>query len=181
MKSFPIAFFLLCLVVTACSTAPVDTNDDNWPENIPPREYFTDYYENDHDNRKVISEKSYLRWIHRFYFGWQLHKQGWLQATDELVQTLNTEEERQKALETALLIGKRVSPEWAKDKRHRVINTRHLIIWGNALNESIIQKEQQKILDKILNDVNTLLEKKISPRDIAANRYYEYESFGENF
>ena len=181
MKFFPIVFLLSCLAITGCSRTPIDTNDEKWSQHIPPREYFTHHYENDLDNRAAMSEESYLRWIHRFYFGWQLHKQGWLQASDELVQTLKTGEERKKARETALLIGKRVSAEWAKHKRHRVINTRHLIIWGNALNESIVQKEQQKILDKILNDVNTLLKKKIRPQDIAANRYYEYESFGENF
>jgi hypothetical protein len=177
MKDYALALLSL-LILSACST--IDLAND-WPDNIPPRSYYVDYYKRDAKHQKIVSEQEYLIWIHRFYFGWELYRRGWLQATDELVATIYKLEAKNDAREKALLIGKLVSAEWAKESNHRVINTRHLSIWGNSLTESIIRGEQLKTLDEILTDVNDLLAGKLKPADIKIDRYYVVEAFPDNF
>lgn len=167
--------------LAACSTTQRNLSQPNWPEQLPPLSYFTDYYAQDPEHQEVLSESGYLNWIKRFYLGWELYRRGWLQATDELVATLDDPEDKRIARERAEEIGRLVSPEWAKARNYRVINTRHLTIWGNALNKSMVKQEQLIMLDKILSDVKILLDRKLQPKDIASNRYYEPESFGGNF
>ncbi len=170
-------FFIFTLAfLTSCATIK-PTSD--WHQDIPPRPYFIDYYEANVTDKDILSQNDYLIWIHRFYFGWELYARGWIKSTEALSKTLDNHDDSQLAKEKALLLGSIVSPEWAKSKGDRVINTRHLNIWGNVLNESIVRKEQLIILDKILFDVNALLEKKIRPRDITFNRYYKVEEFGD--
>jgi len=111
-------------------------------------------------------------WVNRFYYGWTLYRRGWVRATNELTASLSDPEDKQHALDMMFTIGKQVSAEWAKNKRHRVINTKHLSIWGNSLNQSVVKKEQLYILDRILEDVNLLLAQEIQPKDVDTHRYY---------
>ena len=179
--SFSSVLFASLVLLTACSSTPTHLGADSWPENLPPKSYFIARYQQDPRQQDISSQENYLLWIKRFYFGWELYGRGWLKATRELVETLPNDDDKKEAKKKSLLIAKRVAPEWAKDRRYRVINTRHLIIWGNALNESTVKKEQLLILDRILEDVNTLLDRKIQPGDIASNRYYQPDAFGDNF
>jgi hypothetical protein len=80
-----------------------------------------------------------------------------------------------------ITIGNLVAPEWAKSKGYRVINTHHLSVWGNTINQSIVENEQLEILDQILTDINALLDRKIKPADITPDRYYQLDTFGEDF
>ncbi|MEM7617528.1 MAG: hypothetical protein AAF195_04020 [Pseudomonadota bacterium] len=169
---------VLFLSLSACSTLPLDSN---WPDTIPQRSYFIDYYNQDRKHRQVVNQDEYLKWIHRFYFGWELYRRGWLQATDELVATINDSQQKAIAKEKSLLIGKLVAPEWAKNRAYRVINTKHIAIWGNAISESIVRGEQLAILDKILDDVTDLLARNIQPKEISKSRYYLLENFGDDF
>jgi len=163
---------LMLLLVTACS---ITTYTDIWPENIPSRNYFTHYYAQDKAHQNVLSQDDYLTWVHRFYFGWKLYKRGWLQTTDELKKTLSTVPEQQLAAQKMYELGRLVAPEWAKNTRYRVINTRHISIWGVSLTESINQGEQLMMLDSISRDVDALLAGTLQPRDIDYDRYYQYE------
>jgi hypothetical protein len=164
-------------MISACATAP---NHQHWPKDIPPKKLFTDHYQQDIPHQNVLSEQEYLTWVHRFYYGWELYKRGWMLATQELEDSLENPQEKQKARNTMRQIGELIAPEWAKNKRHRIINTRHLNIWGNTINESIVQKEQLKILSKILTDVKALRQKQIMPDSILTNRYYPEKPFASN-
>jgi len=173
-----IAFGILFL--TSCSMAP---GKDQWPTNIPPRSYFVEYYSRDIPHQAILNEEDYLTWVHRFYFGWELYGRGWLQATQELVDSLKTPKDKQYAQRVMLKVGALIAPEWAKNKRFRVINIGHISIWGNSLNDAIVRKEQLQTLDKIHKDVQALLQKKITPSVIDYDRYFKQEAFGniENF
>jgi hypothetical protein len=177
------SIFLLTLLITSGCSSLQDKprHDFGWPKDLPTKEYFVQYYYDDANQQQASTLETYLLWVKRFYLGWELYQRGWLQATDELVESIAEPGDKIQAQEKAFAIGKLVAAEWAKDKRFRVINTRHLSIWGNALNESTLKDEQLLILDQILNDASTLLERGIQPRDIVANRYYEPEPFAENF
>lgn len=176
MKRLLVAYFIFS-VLTGCTT--VQQNTSHWSDELPPRAYFENYYARDTEHQAVTSLNEYLLWIQRFYFGWEFYSRGWLQTTNELLETLTNEDEKQYARERSLLIAKLISAEWAKNKNYRVINTRHLVIWGEAVNRSIEKKEQIKILDRILVDVNDLLCEQIEPKMIADNRYYETPAFGD--
>jgi hypothetical protein len=180
MKSIN-ALLVSIVFLSACSSFDAKQKQDNWPAGLPAKEHFIAYYYHDRKQQEASTLDGYLMWVKRFYLGWELYRKGWLQATHELVETIDIPDEKLRAREKAFAIGKLVSAEWAKDKGHRVINTRHLSIWGNALNESTLQEEQLRMLDKILDDASTLLERKMQPRDIVQTRYYEAEPFGDNF
>lgn len=170
------AFLLIIIasMLAACSSAP---NKDNWSTEIPQRSYFTDYYAQDPANQEMISQHEYLTWIHRFYFGWELYSRGWLQATDELAASLKTPEDKQSGREKMLGIGALISPEWAKNRNHRVINLRHINIWGNAINAAMVRKEQLTVLNLIRKDIDQLLARTMLPKDITSSRYHEEKPF----
>ena len=180
MKLQTLLLLSLLYLLSACSTTSHHSDPYIWPDNIPPRQYFVDYYHNS-SVVEIQSESDYLLWVRRFYFGWELYKKGWLKATKELVKTLKTTDGQIVAREKALAIGRLVSAEWAQNAKYRVINTRHLNIWGNALNESITNKEQLLMLDRILEDVKALLGGVVQPKDIAYTRYYEIDTFEVDF
>lgn len=170
---------LIVIIVTlgllsACSTL----SKLDWTEKLPPKAYFIQHHSEDTNPRKVVTQDQYLIWVHRFYFGWSFYPRGWTQTTEELIETLATPQEKQQAAELMFDIAKQVSPEWAKDSSYRVINTRHLSIWGNALNESVSTKQQISLLIDIQKDVKALLNRDISPKAITSSRYFEDEEFG---
>ncbi len=175
-------FFRMTIVsllgmLVACSSTPRHTV---WPVELPPKQYFVTYYQQDPDFQKITKLDTYLLWIRRFYFGWDFYRRGWLQATDELTATLNTHEEKVKGKRLMLAIGAKISAEWAKDRTLRVINTRHMIIWGNALNNSMVKKQQFSVLSLVKNDVESLLKREIKPKEIITSRYYNPEPFANN-
>ena len=99
--------------------------------------------------------------------------------------SVTVEEQKTIALDKLYLMGQLVSAEWAKESGYRVINTRHLSIWGNALKRSTEEGNQIAIIDILLNDVNNLLEGDLTPSEIKKKRYqkedYEEEPFGGEF
>lgn len=171
---------LLALAITSCSTT---TNKNHWSSGIPAKQFFIDYHNKDPEHQAVLKQQDYLLWVHRFYFGWELYRRGWIKATDELTTSLQRNEDQQKAKQLMFHIGTLVAPEWAKNKNFRLINTRHLSIWGNTLNTSVVKKEQLLILSRIKTDAELLLNQQISPQSITADRYYPQKAFdiADNF
>lgn len=169
---------VLSLSLFSCSTL---YKNSSWPSPLPPKYYFIDYYSYDKEHQKVLSLESYLVWIQRFYLGWKFYDRGWLKVTNEVSTTLKNKEDKKKSKEIMLKMGNRIAPEWAKNYQYRVINTRHLGIWGNAINQSIVNSEQLIILEKINRDVDALLDRTITPTDIADDRYYSVEDFDIDF
>jgi hypothetical protein len=174
MKLSSYTLCLATLLIASCSSAP---NKDQWPNSLPSRAFFTDYYARDIANQQAITEHTYLTWIHRFYFGWELYSRGWLQATEEFEDSMKIAKDKPIAKRLMLETGRRIAPEWAKNKQHSVITTRHIVIWGNSINASIVNKNQMDTLTKIFNDVNALLERRMQPKEIIAERYYVTQAF----
>ncbi len=164
----------LLAMLFSCSSLP---NEQSWSDDIPTVNYFLDKYTEDKAHQEALSQRDYLMWVHRFYYGWALYKRGWIQATQELNETLDTEQEKQLATDLMTQIGQLVAPEWAKNKDYRVINTRHLSIWGNTINTSVTKNQQISTLYSILADVNALLEKRINKQVITPERYFAQVPF----
>ncbi|MBX2807928.1 MAG: hypothetical protein KTR20_04780 [Cellvibrionaceae bacterium] len=174
----PVTLLLILLCLSSCTVTPAGKS---WPTEIPPKAYFTAYYAQDPAHQKITTEANYLKWIKRFYFGWELYGRGWLQTTRELMETLETEQEQMNASQLMAEIGRLISAEWAKDGKHRVINTRHVSIWGNTLNDAIDRKEALIILKRLMKDVKALLAREITPNDITAERYYPQDNADDFF
>ena len=179
MKFF-ISTSLIILFLSACA-AQQRTAKAYWPSELPAEDYFLEYYANAPEHQQAMETDEYLLWVKRFYLGWELYRPGWLEASKNLVATVSSEEEKRVAQQKTQLIGQLVAPEWAKENKYRLINSRHLVVWGNALNESISSNQQIAMLDKILNDIEVLLDRRLAPNEIAANRYYQVDSFGDDF
>ncbi len=175
-----VLLFIAWLSLSACSLLSRHTGED-WPRGLPPQEYYVDYYNQDPANKEAISLSQYLLWVRRLYLGWELYNSGWLELSGNLANTIEDTQQRELAKQKLATMGRIVSPEWAKHKKFSTIKTRHLIVWGNALNESPEHNEQLKIIDQVLADANLLITGKISAADIRADRYYVQKSFEDDF
>ena len=173
-----LSFVLLSALLTGCANS-VRHTDSEWPSSLPPKDYFVSYYLEDEENQEVCTLDEYLTWINRFYFGWEFYRRGWLQATNELVDSVHNPAHREAVRSRSLLVGKLVSSEWAKDRNHRFINTGHLSVWGNAIVNSMENQEQLSMLDKVLADIALLQSGQLQPSDIHERRYFDTVAFDD--
>ena len=157
----------LTLVLSSCSSF------GPWPGGAADRDYFEALYAEDEANQALQEEADYLYWIRRFYNGLNLVP-GWNQASRQLL--ARVEEEQQAEVSDRLdILGRDIASEWAKDNRVRLINTRMVNIWRQALMEAIAQDDLLPFLDVLEADVNALLSGSLDGDDIYFERYYEDE------
>ena len=81
-------FILLISVISGCATNKIQ--DPNWPNELPPRAYFLDQYQQDLTNQKTQNQEEYLTWIVRFYKGSDLYPNGWNNITQDIVLKLKS-------------------------------------------------------------------------------------------
>jgi hypothetical protein len=156
-------------MVSSCVRAPVKPIE--WPVDVPPLSYYEKIYEQDEDNREIQPKDKYLTWVIRFYKGWKLYEHGWHSTTQNILYSVEDASKKAR-METKLShLGKLISAEWAKDSPDRLIRSRELSIWGQALLASIDQKNEESLVDLVTRDVTCLLTGKLEPDRIALNRY----------
>jgi hypothetical protein len=165
-----IAIISLALLFAGCATQK--RIDHGWPADIPPRSYFESVYAADTANQQVQSETDYLVWVVRYYEGWELYRRGWKKATNELLTNIDDPTETEYLTDKMAGIGRSIAGEWAKKSNRRVIHTRHVSVWGNALLEAVARGEELQLVDSIERDVNKLLDKKLPLDAITLERYY---------
>ncbi len=142
----------------------------SWPEEIPTRDFFVEAFERDAANQQAQTRKDYLTWIVRFYRGWALYPRGWNWLTEEVVDSVDSEQKGEVEAHMVSL-GERISAEWAKDRDVRSVNTNHLMIWGDALKIAVRDGSQLDLAEKISRDVDALLAREMSPETIDLDRY----------
>lgn len=163
-------FPFLLLLLSACATHTA--NQNTWPAGVPARSYFEAVYAADLCNQQEQELVDYLKWVVRYYEGWELYRRGWKDVTEDLVTQI---EEPVLAVEIKRkmdAIGQSIAGEWAKKTATRRIYTRHVAIWGNALVEAMNRSEEVKLIDIVARDINDLLAHSLSVDDITADRYY---------
>lgn len=146
-----------------------------WPETLPPQTWFTDRYEQDRQNAERQSREQYLTWVERFYQSWDMYPTGWSQISRDLVAKIADPTAKMKGETKLLHLGVAIAAEWAKDNTVRLITTRHVAIWGNALRKSAERAEIMEIVDLVLDDVDNLLNHRMAADIIAENRFYADE------
>jgi len=168
-----IALILVCL--SGCASLP---KQDNWPQEIPPYYYYLGTYQADSQNSKKQSLETYLGWVKSFYFGNALYSGGWLQITEEAEDYVFDSTESQRIKEKMYIVGKKVSAEWAKSKTVQRVSTKLLGIWGVSLQEALEREEASSYLDKVIADIDSLLDKRTAANEIERSHYYpESEDF----
>ena len=167
-----ILFVVLVLfsLLSACSSRM--TKEAYWPTEIPSREFFVAKYEADIENQNVETLDEYLLWVVRFYEGWELYNNGWTKVTTDSLHGVTDPVLAEKIKTRMDMIGQTIACEWPKNKKDRRILTRHIVIWGNALVESIKRGQELALIDRVLADANGLLVRKIAIDDIKADRYF---------
>lgn len=146
-----------------------------WPKELPPQQYFVDYYESSEDNHEHQNLQDYLGWVRVFYQGNTLSP-GWLYLTDELL--LETDASRQAEYSELMgELGLKISAEWAQNNAVRLIDTRCAGIWRNALLEAIARDDMENYIRRFEADVDALLEGSLRKDEISPSRYYEEEEF----
>ncbi len=166
---------LLLSIATLMSCASLDHRDD-WPRDLPSLSYFRNAYENDGRNRELQDEVDYLSWVVRFFHGFNLTP-GWQEMTDQVLLQVHPIDRRAVA-ERLVGLGRSISAEWAKDNGVRRINTRHVNVWKDALQESLAQASTKDYLGQLESDVSALLSGKLAGDEIYFERYY-YDPFDD--
>jgi hypothetical protein len=163
-------FFLITLGLTGCVTHRI--KEAAWPEELPPRVYFMEQYQHDLANKHLENQDEYLIWITRFYQGWELYPNGWNNITKDVLLRQKNPQTADKIKANMSRLGILISGEWAKNNQTRLINTRHVSVWGNALLKSLDHDETLQVIDRVAKDIDDLLTRKISADTITADRYY---------
>lgn len=162
---------LVCLLLlNGCATRAQKVA--NWPSDMPSRDFFVAHYEADLENKKGQDLDEYLLWVLRFYKGWELYNNGWTKVTEDSLHGVTNPALAQEIRTKMGLIGEGIACEWAKNKKDRRILLRHVVVWGNALVESIKRDQELLLINRVLADVNGLLASQIDLDDINAERYF---------
>ncbi len=166
-----VSIALACFMfLSACATRVPQA--DKWPTDIPSRAFFVAHYESDSENKDGQDVEEYLLWVLRFYKGWELYHNGWTQVTDDSLHGVTNPALAQEIKTKMDLIGEGIAGEWAKNKKDRRILTRHVVVWGNALIESIKRDQELAYINRVLADVNGLLQNQVALDDVKAERYF---------
>lgn len=168
---FLVSLSLICvLLLNGCATRAQKVA--SWPSDIPSREFFVAHYNADLTNKDEQSVDEYLLWVLRFYKGWELYRNGWSKVTEDSLYGVTKPEVAQEIRTKMNLIGEGIACEWAKSKKDRRILTRHVVVWGNALIESMKRDQELPLINRVLADVNGLLVHQVALDDVNAERYF---------
>ncbi len=161
---------LLLTLLQACVTAP--GSQVSWPAELPPLQYYENYYSHDEGNQLVQTQDDYLKWVKRYYQGWAFYSEGWEWLTAKVLSEVEDYPQRIRLKVKMASIGRRISAEWAKNTDHRAINSQNLLVWRDAVKVSVKRGEEENLADKISYDVDQLLAGLIPPNAIELDNYF---------
>jgi hypothetical protein len=168
----PLALLLLCSLLAACATAPGLRRAD-WPAQIPPRAFFVKVYAADEALQGRQSLEEYLSWVVRFYSGTALYPRGWSDLVAEQVAAETDADTAMRRRTQLQRLGREIAAEWAKDNALRRVDTRHLVIWGEAARRAIREGNVEQTLSSIEQDLEQLMSGVLEADAITAARYHE--------
>lgn len=172
----------MILVVSAAASACVSNiTKEEWPSEIPDRSIFVNAWKKQskagtNDN----SLDNHLLWVIRFYEGSVLYPIGWNDMSNSLLDSLNSQSERDAMRRRLQALGETICIEWAQNNADRKINSSAIAVWGNALRTSAERNEQDSFVSRVEADVIALLEGNLHYSQIVRERYYppdDYDNF----
>ena len=169
---------LLCLLLVIQAACTTVRPQGEWPENMPSAIYYAEQYSQGGESlAQVQSLENYYMWVKRFYTGWVLQPQGWHWLPNAVSEAIEEPAQRKRVRDKMALMGRQISAEWAKDSDHRVINTRHLLVWSNAVRLSVRNETEEQLADQVMADVDALLQGQLAPSAISKARYADATGF----
>jgi len=169
------------LLLSACTTTK-NTSKSDWPNDLPEKNIFVDAYKEQANNGKNNNSlASHLTWIKRFYKGSIIYPIGWNDMTEMVMDSLNSNpiSEQNEAQSRLNTLGQKISIEWAQSNSVRNINSANIATWGNALRTAVKEKTIFTFLDKVEMDVDDLLARKLTMKEITRERYFPPENFDD--
>lgn len=148
---------------------------ENWPQSLPPLEFYKDVYYADQKNQPQQTLNNYLRWVRNFYQGFELYRQGWNDFVPQVLADVEDPQKRSEVERQLYYLGRDISGEWGKYDEKRLIRTRHLSVWGNAMRTAMATGDVLEIINEVEQDVEALLNRTLDPDEINADRYYEQD------
>ena len=167
MKSKNLFLILIVYCLSGCSLISTDLQ---WPESAYPQEYFLAAFRADEAAGQYQTEDEYLMWVSRFYNGFSLAP-GWLNLTRQVVERLE-EPYSSEVSERLYLLGGIIGSEWAKDNDVRLLDTRNASVWRDALIEALDQDDLDDYMNRVENDVASIMAGELTREDIYFERYY---------
>ena len=168
-------FLIILAILSLQACAGLSGRQSAWPDDLPSRDYFLNSYREDTVNAELQSLDEYLAWVKCFYRGSDLYANGWNSVTGELLLRIKDPESVEDVRQKMQRLGRLIGGEWAKNNQTRIINTRHVSIWGSALLKSLQQGETLAIIGRIDSDVDDLLAYRIAAEVITTDRFYAEE------
>ncbi|MDG2174592.1 MAG: hypothetical protein P8M72_00405 [Gammaproteobacteria bacterium] len=167
MKNKNLFLIIILCCLSGCSLISIDLQ---WPEPAYPKEYFIAAFRADEAAGQYQTEDDYLLWITRFYNGSSLAP-GWLNLTREVLERLE-EPYSLEVSERLYFLGGIIASEWAKDNDVRLLDTRNASVWRDALIEALDRGDLDDYMDRVENDVASIMAGELTGEDIFFERYY---------
>lgn len=168
--SLRVFLIVLTFMLSSCASYPKVVS--SWSSALPPVDIFLSEYESDIENQAEQSVKVYLTWIKRFYEGWVVYDNGWLNMSVELTSRVEDPSERQKVQEKIHELGLMIAPEWAKEKSNRYIKTKAVAAWGDSLLEALSRGDVMSLMESVVLDIERMKQGQLSSDDIRIERYF---------
>ena len=168
----------LMMFLSACQTYKLD---DGWPDELPNQKLFIDGYLKKRGLGTATDQQlsSHLGWIKKFYQGTTLYPNGWLNVSSRFVATIDNNDDQKIISRRLEKLGVVIANEWAQDNDIRLINSSNMVTWASAMRTAAENGTQTEFVNKVEQDVLSLLEGKINARDINYERYFEEEVYDD--
>lgn len=170
-------FIVLALLsLSACQSFD---SVQRWPSDLPNKQIYIDAYLKKRDLKSAPSDvmDTHLSWILRFYQGTLLYPNGWNQATQQFLATIENNKTKREVRKRMRQLGIAIANEWAQDNHYRNIDNTNVAIWGSALREAASRNDHLNFVAMVENDVARLIAREISPNEIEYERYYPEEDY----
>ncbi len=167
----PLAALLLCVMLGGCAGLQRDFVK-NWPENLPPANYFVSSYERDAVNQEHQALHEYMYWVRKFYEGTALYPRGWSDITDDILDATQDPAGRQRIARRLSVLGRDIAAEWSKDSGISLVKNHNLATWSIAASRAVAEGDVEETLDRIGDDLAQLLNRELTADAITAERYH---------
>lgn len=181
IRSYSVFLFLLAGLVLLPSCSVLQSEPTDWSADWPPESYFQAAYQLDKANQTEQSYAEYILWIKRFYSGWLFYPGGWDGMVQQLLTTKKVPVSNAWFRQEMLQVGASISSEWAKSDNHRLINSRHLLNWSDAVRRSVALGQEKWLLAEITADIVGLLDGTLSASVISSKPYFASDNMAEEF
>lgn len=166
-----LALALLAALLGACTGLQGEARS-RWVEGMPPIRHFVSVYRSEPALQGEQSLQEYLQWVVSFYRGSTLFPRGWNDLVADQMAESGPGEEASRRRAQLYRLGRDMAAEWAKANGVRRVDTSDLAVWGQATERAIEEGNIDATLDRIEDDLRSLLAGTLDPATITASRYH---------